>query len=504
MKSGTELLKLSKKTLSEINAPSVIMPSADNSQALPVKVLQFGTGVLLRGLVDDVIDKANKNFVFNGSIAVIKSTAAGDTKAFAEQDNLYTLLIKGIQNNELVNEAILNSAVSKVLLANEQWDTILKEAENAELRVIVSNTTEIGIQLKEESIQLTPPSSFPAKLLAVLYHRFKTFKGCAESGLVIIPTELLPDNAVILKSIIKQLMAYNKLEPEFGKWIDDHNHFCNSLVDKIVTGRPSAEEQEQFEQESGYRDELLIVAEPYCLWAIEGNEEVKSILSFEQTNDGVVVIPDIEVHRELKLRLLNGTHTLSCAMALYLGFDVVNESTNDEQFSNYINEIMAEIRSAMPVPTDEKLAEDFSAGVLDRFRNPYIQHLWTAIAQQYTTKIVTRVLPVLKKHYQLHNTPPAVIAKGFAAYLFLMSKLVKKDDGFYLDLKNIQHSYKDEKAALVFDIYASAPKENLAAAMFSKQELWCEDLTQLPLFADTVQQYLNNMFNGNFKISANE
>lgn len=490
--------KLSKETLGQINAPGIIMPSGENLN-LPVKVLQFGTGVLLRGLIDHVIDKANKKGVFNGRIAVVKSTAAGDTTAFAEQDNLYTLLIKGIENKELVNEAVINSAISEVLIANDEWNEILKIAESPDLQVVVSNTTEVGIQLKEENISLTPPSSFPAKLLAVLHHRYKTFNGSAESGLVIVPTELLPNNATILKSIIKQLIAFNNLDADFEAWIENHNYFCNSLVDKIVTGKPSREEQQAFEQANGYSDELLIVAEPYCLWAIEGDEKVKSILSFEQTDNGVKVIPDIEVHRELKLRLLNGTHSLSCAMAIYCGFDVVNQATADTAFEAYVRQIMAEIRTAMPIATDQQLAEDFAEGVLDRFKNPYIQHLWTAIAQQYTTKLVMRILPVLKKHYELFNSPPATITKGLAAYLFLMSKLRKTDSGFAIEVKGVEHDYKDEKAALLFDIYAGTAQDQLAQSVLSNAQLWGEDLTALPQLAEAVQRYLNEMLNGNFK-----
>jgi tagaturonate reductase len=100
----------------------------------------------------------------------------------------------------------------------------------------------------------------------VLHHRYKTFNGSAESGLVIIPTELLPENATILKSIITQLIAFStSLSADFESWVDESNYFCNSLVDRIVTGKPSAEEQRLFQEKNGYRDELLIVSEPYLL-----------------------------------------------------------------------------------------------------------------------------------------------------------------------------------------------------------------------------------------------
>nr|WP_294795689.1 tagaturonate reductase [uncultured Mucilaginibacter sp.] len=489
---GVKLAHLSGKTVGQINAPDVITPSIDYL-TLPVKILQFGTGVLLRGLTDHVIDKANRAGIFNGRIAVVKSTNTGGTDAFAQQDNLYTLQMKGIENGRLTEETVINTSISKILSAAGEWDLVLKEAENPELKVVISNTTEVGLQLVNEDITQQPPSSFPAKLLAVLHHRYKTFNGNSESGLVIIPTELLPENATILKSIIKKLITFNNLSADFENWINESNYFCNSLVDRIVTGKPSAQEQRLFEEKNGYRDDLLIVSEPYCLWAIEGDDKVKSILSFEQADPGVIIIPDIEVHRELKLRLLNGTHTLSCALALTMGFDLVNAATNNAEFSSFLQNLMEEIRLAMPYKAEPALMEDFSQRVLDRFRNPYIEHQWVAIAQQYTTKIITRVLPVLKEHYRLYKHAPENIARGFAAYISLMSKVIKDNDQYYLLYKGERHLLKDEKIAIVVAKWAAHSTENIASEVLGSSEIWGDDLSQLPGFVNTVQHHLNNL-----------
>jgi tagaturonate reductase len=495
-------MQLSNKTLTAINAPDVVIPAIDYLK-MPVKVLQFGTGVLLRGLTDHVIDKANREGVFNGRITVVKSTNTGSTDAFADQDNLYTLHIKGIDKKQLKEEAIINTSISHVLSAADEWNLVLNEAESTHLKVVISNTTEVGLQLVKEDIKQQPPASFPAKLLAVLYHRYKAFNGDTDSGLVIIPTELLPNNGAILKSIITELIAFNSLGADFGQWVNESNYFCNSLVDRIVTGRPSPQEQELFEEKNGYHDELLIVSEPYLLWAIEGNEKVKSILSFEQVNDGVVVIPDIEVHRELKLRLLNGTHTLSCALAFLSGFDVVNASTNDAQFEAFLKDLMSEIRSAMP-KADPKLAEQFADSVLDRFRNPYIQHQWIAIAQQYTTKIITRVLPLLKEYYNIYNQFPVNIVKGFAAYLVFMSKVVKDNGGYYVQHNGVNYPFKDDKAELVIEKYKIYPVSAIADEILGSSEIWGEDLTQLSMFAYAVQLCMNKIVKGDLIIGANE
>ena len=133
---------------------------------LPEKVLQFGTGVLLRGLPDYFIDKANRQGIFNGRIVVVKSTAQGDTSAFDKQDGLYTICIKGNDRGTAKEENSINSSISRVLSASTEWGHILKCAHNPNMQIILSNTTEAGIELVNEDINCHPPVSFPGKLLS--------------------------------------------------------------------------------------------------------------------------------------------------------------------------------------------------------------------------------------------------------------------------------------------------------------------------------------------------
>ena len=177
---------------------------------LPEKILQFGTGVLLRGLPDYFIDKANKQGIFNGRIVVVKSTTQQSADSFSIQDGLYTTYVRGIENGNAVEEICVNASISRVLSANDDWHKIIECASNADLRIIISNTTEVGISLvNNDNIHAEPPSSFPAKLLAFLYKRFQVFNAGKESGFVIIPTELIPGNGEKLKNILIILASQN-------------------------------------------------------------------------------------------------------------------------------------------------------------------------------------------------------------------------------------------------------------------------------------------------------
>ncbi len=141
----------------------------------------------------------------------------------------------------------------------------------------------------------------------------------------------------------------NKLEDAFINWINTANHFCNSLVDRIVPGKLPENDKLETEKQLGYTDDLMIMSECFRLWAIESDSErVKQLLSFSQVDDGVVIAPSIEKFRELKLRLLNGTHTFSCGVAYLSGFTTVKEAMANETFASFINDLsLQEISTAI-------------------------------------------------------------------------------------------------------------------------------------------------------------
>ena len=369
--------------------------------SLPEKMLQIGAGVLLRGLPDMLIDQANRQGIFSGRIVVVKSTDDGDLSAFERQDCLYTVTVRGVVNGQPVEENVVCASISRVLSAKNQWAEVLAFAARPDLQVVISNTTEVGIQLLTESIELTPPQSFPGKLLAVLHARFKAFNGDAAHRLVIVPTELIPDNGSKLRAIMLELAHRNDLDSKFIDWLESANHFCNSLVDHIVPGRPEPAAAKTMHAGLGYQDELLTTTEAYALWAIEGDEEVRNVLIFYAVASEVVIIqPDINLFRELKLRLLNGTHTLSFALAHLAGFTTVRETLNDKQMARFVHNLMlAELLPGIPHPIAEKVGRRFGMQVLDRFRNPYLEHRWLAISTQATAKMHMRTTPTLQRYY---------------------------------------------------------------------------------------------------------
>ena len=487
------MINLSRHTIKNISSKKVIIPKEEIFD-LPEKVLQFGTGMLLRGLPDYFIEKANRNGIFNGRIVVVKTTSRGDATAFDKQDGLYTLCERGIVDGKKIEENIISSSISRLLVAQKDWAKILECAHNPELQIIVSNTTEVGIQLENDDIRHCPPVSFPGKLLAFLYERFLAFNGSEDSGFVIVPTELISENGKKLKSIVLELAHSNSLEDDFIEWVEKRNFFRNSLVDRIVTGMPDEKIKNEIENDLGYTDDLMIVSEVYSLWAIEGDEKIKDILSFAEADESLIIEPNIELHRELKLRLLNGTHTLTCGLAFLANSDTVQHAMEDENIANFISGVMNnEIAPSIPYEIDEATKQVFISKVLDRFRNPHINHYWKNITSNYSSKLRLRCIPLLLNYYKKNQTVPPLFALGFAAYLHFMKAVKQNGKDFYGEFNSQSYLIEDEMAGKFYHLWKQKSVDEIVEEVLKNKSLWDCDLTKFAGFRETVTHNLNSI-----------
>ena len=452
-------MKLKRSILQDIAGVNNLILPTEEQLNYPEKVLQFGTGVLLRGLPDQYISEANRAGKFRGRVVVVKSTQNGTTDDFADQDGLYTVCVKGIDNGQLVDKAYVNASISRVLSATEDWTSILAFAKSEDLSIVTSNTTEVGIVYTEEPILDGVPSSFPGKLLAILHERFIHFNGDASKGLVIIPAELIEENGSKLADILNRLAVHNQLGEAFIQWLNQANPICNTLVDRIVPGKLSAIDQATTETALGYSDALMIMAEPFGLWAIASTDQrVMDALGFCDEAKGCRVVPSIQQFKELKLRMLNASHTFSCGVSMLAGMELVKDSMNNETVKTYISQLaLEEIANAI---TGDKIstaeADAFGKAVLDRFANPFLEHKWVSISAQFTLKMKIRCLPLIIATYEKTGQLPLRMLIGFSAYLVQMD-LVNSND-LSTSLSNV----------------------------LSDKETWGQDLAAIPGFQDKV------------------
>lgn len=428
--------------------------------AVKETVLQFGEGGFLRGFVDYFFHKLNEKGLYDGKIVVIQPIEKGLIDVLNEQNGVYNLFLRGIENGEVINEHTEIHSISRAINPYVDYNAYLELAHNPDLRVIISNTTEAGIEyLGTEKLTDAPPKSYPAKLTAFLYERFKA----GLNGFILLPCELIDNNADNLKECILKYADLWELGDDFVNWLNNDNHFCNTLVDRICTGYP-ADEVEELTKVIGYEDRLIDTAEIFHLWVIQGNFENE--LPFNKAGFNIVWTDDVKPYKKRKVRILNGGHTSMVLAARLYGLETVGECLRDETVSAFLNQcIFNEIIPTLG-STDEDIA--FGKAVLERFSNPFIKHKLLAIALNSVSKFKVRVLPSLLTYREMNGINPKALTFSLAALI-----------AFY-------KTNESNDLPEVMEYMRNASVDEILA----KVEYWDTDLSFL---ADDVNEYYNTI-----------
>ncbi|MDW5299354.1 MAG: tagaturonate reductase [Sedimentibacter sp.] len=452
----------------------------------PEKVLQFGEGNFIRSFVDWIIDEMNKTENFNGSVVVIQPRNNDSIKILNEQNGLFTLYLNGIKNGEAISEHSIINSISRGINTYSDYDEFLKVAENPELKFITSNTTEAGIVYEEKDrLEDRPQSSFPGKLTAFLYHRYQIFNGNKKSGFIFLPCELIDKNGEKLKEIILKLARLWNLGKGFTEWINEANTFCNTLVDRIVPGYPR-NKIEKITKELGYEDRLLVEGEQFHLWVIEGPQWVKEEFPADKAGLNVLFVDDLTPYRTRKVRILNGAHTSMVPVSYLYGKDTVKEAVEDTVIGKFIQDtIYTEIIPTLKL--SEKELKDFAQDVLDRFKNPFINHYLMSISLNSMSKFKTRVLPSILQYQKTYNSLPKRLVFSLAALI----AFYKGDrDGVQIDLKD-----DEDIIALFKRLWANYDGtrqglENLVEEVLGYVKNWEMDLNRVDNLCRQVTDYL--------------
>ena len=226
------------------------------------------------------------------------------------------------------------------------------------------------------------------------------------------PCELIDANADELKSSILKYAKLWNLGEEFITWLETENSFCNTLVDRIVTGYPT-DEAAEISKQIGFDDKLLDTAEPYHLWAIEGNFENE--LPFNKAGLNVIWSDDIKPVKKRKVRVLNGAHTIMAFPALLCSLETVKECLDDSDISAFLKHWL--FNCTLPVIGESGENTAFANAVLERFANPFIKHQLTAIALNSVSKFSVRVLPTAIEYKEKFGSFPKCAALSLAALI---------------------------------------------------------------------------------------
>lgn len=441
----------------------------------PVKILQFGEGNFLRAFADWMVDIANERGVMDAAVAVV-APRFGDKpaiRALRAQDGLYHVLLEGIADGKPARESRLITAVQRVLSPTVDYQEYIDTILSPDLQVVISNTTEAGIKYEKDDAMAPIPATFPGKVANMLWQRYNAFNGDPEKGLVFVCCELIEDNGQRLRECVLRQAEDCGMGQGFIDWVKTSCVFCDSLVDRIVSGFP-ADTIDQVRAELGYEDEMVVKGELYHLWVIggEGYERARQLLPFDRAGLHVEFLPSVSEFREKKVRILNGSHTGMTPIALQMGCETVREAFDNEMVNKFVCDMVE--REVLPmIDGDRAELKAFADGILERFYNPYIRHQLKSIALNSLSKWEARNLPTAADFYKRTGRYAEHEAFALAALLTLYNPA----SGFEPD---------DEPARVeaIRQAWASGDCRAVADVAFGQLE------AEMPGFLSQVSEYM--------------
>lgn len=457
---------------------------------MPEKVLQFGEGNFLRAFCDWMFHRFNQNTDFNGSVVVVQPIERGMVEALNDQDGVYTLFLNGLQQGRLVQQAEKIEVISRGIDPYTQFEEFLATARQPELRIVVSNTTEAGIAVNlSDRLSDAPPSSFPGKLTAWLYERFRHFHGQPSKGMCIIPCELIEENGEKLRNAVLTYARFWELEDEFIRWVYEDNLFCNSLVDRIVPGYPKTNEAALREQ-TGYHDALMVEAEWFHLWVIEGPRQVREFFPDDLCGLNILFTDNLKPYRSRKVRILNGAHTAMVPVGYLAGLESVRQVVEHPLVGEFVRRlIFDEIAPLLPLPRSE--VRQFAHEVLERFANPFIHHQLASIALNSFSKFETRLLPTLSDYHLQHGQVPPLLCLSLAALIRFYEGITPSGEAIPLNdmpevrqlMNRLWNAHRSGQIGL----------KELITNTLSFEAVWKQDLSQVSGLVHQVHYWMEQM-----------
>ncbi|MHA1056403.1 mannitol dehydrogenase family protein [Enterobacter mori] len=467
------------KTIASTSLPARVQQPRYDRQQLRSRIVHFGFGAFHRAhqalLTNRVLNEKGGDWgiceisLFSGDVLMSQLRA---------QDHLFTVLEKGAEGNQ----AIVVGAVHECLNAKlDSLAAIIEKFCEPQVAIVSLTITEKGYCIDPATGKLdmhntrilhdlenpTEPHSAPGILVEALHRR-------RERGLppfTVLSCDNIPDNGHVVKNAV--LGMAQKRSAELAGWIDAHVSFPGTMVDRIV---PAATETSLAEitQELGVEDPCAISCEPFIQWVVEDNF-VAGRPEWEAA--GVQMVKDVLPWEQMKLRMLNGSHSFLAYLGYLAGYAHINECMEDASFREAARRVMLNEQAPTLRITDVDLTA-YADSLLDRFANPALQHRTWQIAMDGSQKLPQRMLDGIRVHLERKSAWP-LLALGVAGWIRYVSGTDERGDAI-----DVRDPLSDKIQSLV---KASSEAERVNA-LLTLSEVFGQDLPHNSDFVDAVNE----------------
>lgn len=467
------------KTIASCTLPANVQLPQYDRQQLRSRIVHFGFGAFHRAHQALLTNRVLNQHGGDWGICEI-SLFSGDQlmSQLRQQDHLFTVMEKSASGNQ----PIIIGAVKECLNAKlDSLAAIIEKFCEPQVAIVSLTITEKGYCIDPATghLDLTQPRivhdlqspdephSAPGILVEALHRR-------RERGLpafTVLSCDNIPDNGHVVKNAVLDMAA--KRDPQLASWIAEHVSFPGTMVDRIVPAATDASLAE-ITRELGVEDPCAISCEPFIQWVIEDNFVAGRP---DWGSVGAQLVDDVLPWEEMKLRMLNGSHSFLAYLGYLAGYAHISDCMQDASYRRAARHLMM----AEQAPTLRISGVDLAAyadSLIERFSNPALQHRTWQIAMDGSQKLPQRLLDGIRIHLKQGSRWP-LLALGVAAWMRYVSGV--DDMGNAIDIR-------DPLAEKIRAIVETSHDENRVAALLTLQEIFGSDLPANPQFVQAVEE----------------
>ncbi len=466
------------------NLPDGIeLPGFDVAR-LKVGIVHLGIGAFHRAHQAVYTDAAIARVGGDWGICGVSLKSPTVRDQLAPQDGLYS--VRSVSSAGDTWRVV--GSVREVLFAQEHMAEVIARVSRAETKIVSLTVTEKGycanvkqreplwdhVDIVNDLLHADQPVSVLGVLAAGLHERFRK-RG---APLTVLCCDNLPENGAVLEALVHQFVT--RRYPDITLWLRDNVRFPSSMVDRIVPATKPADLADAVAA-LGVEDLGAVRAEPFSQWVIEG-----AFAAERPAWDavGVQFVSDVRPFEKMKLRLLNGSHSLMAYLGYLAGYDTIAQTIADPAFEQLVRALMEEAEATLE-PIDTVDFSTYSDQLIARFGNPANGHRCAQVAMDGSQKIPQRWIAVAVERLAKGEgiNAVALATAGWIRYVYGSNELDEKI------------TMQDPLAAT---FAAMAAKHTYDALSFADAVLRIESvfgaLGRNPAFAVPVKRYVSQLF----------
>jgi fructuronate reductase len=432
------MTSLSRAALANL-APSITLPAYDR-ESCTSRIVHFGIGAFHRAHMAVYTDDAMNAGEGDWGITGVSLRSASVAEQMNPQDGLYTVT----ERSAGASKVRLNGAVQRVIVAQQDPEAVVTAIASLDTHIISFTITEKGYcRAADGSLDLT--LSDEESIYTYLTAGFRRRMEAGRPGLTLLSCDNLASNGAQLERLM--LTYLQQHAPDLIAWFTANCTCPSTMVDRIVPATTDADRAE-IETLLGMRDEAAVVTEPFSQWVIE-DKFAGPRPAWEK--HGAQITSDVHAYENAKLRMLNGAHSALAYLGLKRGHEFVHQAIADPALAPLIDQLMRSEAAASLTPAPGQDLVAYADALIERFKNPALNHRLAQIAMDGSQKIPQRWLETLAFHQKQGRQCPAILA-GIAAWLCH----IRGDNGVV----------DDPMAAALKATWDAAGKDSIVAALF--------------------------------------